>query len=331
VTGSVRAAVLHAHGDAPVVEDRAEPVGTGDAVVRVNAVPLTPLDLLCAGGTSYFGPPALPYVPGVQGVGEVVSHPTLAPGTRVWFPTDAGMQTGDGALATVVHRPAADLVDLGDHDVPATDVAAIGLSGVAAWLALEQRARLQEGEQVLVLGAGGVVGQVAVQAARLLGARRVLAAARSAGARSRAEAAGADAVVALTDGDSVDDVVARVSEAADGPVDVVIDPLAGVPGSAGVRVLAEHGRLVNLGSSAAPSLEVVSADLRSRSAAVLGYTNNAISVGQKAEALRTLLGHAAAGRLHVDHEVVPLDGVAAAWGRQAAGEAPVRIVVDLRG
>jgi hypothetical protein len=64
---------------------------------------------------------------------------------------------------------------------------------------------------------------------------------------------------------------------------------------------------------------------------VLGYTNNAISVGKKAEALRTLLGHAAAGRLHVDHEVVPLDGVAAAWGRQAAGEAPVRIVVDLRG
>jgi NADPH:quinone reductase-like Zn-dependent oxidoreductase len=137
--------------------------------------------------------------------------------------------------------------------------------------------------------------------------------------------------VALTDGDSVDDVVARVSEAADGPVDVVIDPLAGVPGSAGVRVLAEHGRLVNLGSSAAPSLEVVSADLRSRSAAVLGYTNNAISVGRKAEALRTLLGHASAGRLHVDHEVVPLGDVAAAWGRQAAGEAPVRIVVDLRG
>jgi NADPH:quinone reductase-like Zn-dependent oxidoreductase len=327
----VRAAVLHAHGGDPVVEDRADPVGTGDAVVRVTAVPLTPLDLLCAGGTSYFGPPPLPYVPGVQGVGEVVAHPTLQAGTRVWFPTDAGMQPGDGALATVVHRPAADLVDLGDHEVPATVVAAIGLSGVAAWIALAERAELQEGEQVLVLGAGGVVGQVAVQAARLLGARRVLAAARSAGARARAERAGADAVVALEDGDSVPDVVARVDEAADGPVDVVIDPLAGVPGSAGVRVLGEHGRLVNLGSSAAPSLEVVSADLRSRSAAVLGYTNNAISVGRKAEALRTLLGHASAGRLHVDHEVVPLGDVAAAWGRQAAGEAPVRIVVDLRG
>ncbi|RYU13356.1 zinc-binding dehydrogenase [Nocardioides iriomotensis] len=331
MTGPVRAAVLRAHGDAPAVEERADPVGTGDAVVRVTAVPLTPLDLLCAGGTSYFGPPALPYVPGVQGVGEVVAHPTLKPGSRVWFPTDAGMQPGDGALATTVHRPAADLVDLGDHDVPAEHVAAIGLSGVAAWLALAARAELQEGEQVLVLGAGGVVGQVGVQAARLLGARRVLAAARSAGARARARQAGADAVVALEDGDSVADVVARVREVADGPVDVVLDPLAGVPGSAGVRLLGEHGRLVNLGSSAAPGLEVVSADLRSRTAAVLGYTNNAVSVGQKAETLRTLLGHAAAGRLHVDHEVVPLDDVAAAWGRQAAGQAPVRIVVELRG
>ena len=331
MTGPVRAAVLHEHGGSPLVEERNKPVGDGEAAVRVSAVPLTPLDLLCAGGTSYFGPPPLPYVPGVQGVGEVVEHPTLAPGTPVWFPTEAGMSPGDGALATTVRRPAAELVDLGDHEVPATDVAAIGLSGVAAWLALTWRAELREGEQVLVLGAGGVVGQVAVQAARILGARRVVAAARSAGGRARAEHAGADAVVALEDGDEVLDVVARLSAVTDGPVDVVLDPLAGVAASAGVRLLGERGRLVNLGGSAAPSFEVMSADLRSRTASVLGYTNNAIPTEQKAEALRTLLEHAAAGRLRVEHEVVPLTEVGSAWARQAAGQAPVRIVVDLRG
>lgn len=329
MTEVVRAAVLRAHGESPAVEERSGPAGDGDALVRVDAVPLTPLDLLCAGGTSYFGPPELPYVPGVQGVGVVVEHPVLAAGTPVWFPTDAGMRPGDGALSTLARRPAADLVDLGGLDVPATHVAAIGLSGIAAWMALTWRAQLREGEQVLVLGAGGVVGQVAVQVARILGARRVVAAARSAAARDRATAAGADAVVGIEDGDTVPDLVARLTDAADGPVDVVLDPLAGAPGSAGARLLGEHGRLVNLGSSAAPSLEVVSADLRSRTASVLGYTNNAISVAQKAEALRALLTHVAEGRLRVTHEVVSLDAVADAWRRQATGEATGRLVVDL--
>ena len=328
---SVRAVVVEAHGRPPVVADRNHPAehGAGQCRVAVHAAPITPLDVLCAGGTSYFGAPPLPYVPGVQGVGEVVAHPRLEPGTRVWFPTSAGMAPGDGSMATEVLLPAGAVVALPSDTVADTEVAALGLSAVAAWLVLTWRAGLREGEQVLVLGAGGVVGQVAVQAARLLGARRVVAAARSEGARQRAVASGADVVVPLKDGDTAEALTARLAEALDGPLDVVVDPLCGVPATAAAALLGERGRLVNLGSSAGTTMAVDSAALRSRTASVLGYTNNGITNEQRDGALLDVLGHAAAGRIKVDHEVVPLDHVGDAWARQADGTATRRIVVDL--
>ena len=255
----MRAATITAHGRPPEVLDRPEPVaGDGELLVAVTAVPLTPLDLLCATGTSYFGPPALPYVPGVQAVGVVRAGPAHLLGSRVWFPTAAGMAPGDGGLAELaVGR--ADQAVLVEAAVPDTTVAALGLSAVAAWEVLEGRAGLRPGEQVLVLGAGGVVGQVAVQAARLLGARRVVAACRSASARERALACGADAVVDLRSDDDAGVLATRFREACEGGVDVVVDPLAGIPGSAAASALADGGRLVNLGSSAGSALEVDSA------------------------------------------------------------------------
>ena len=74
-------------------------------MVAVTVAPVVPLDLLCASGTSYFGEPALPYVPGVQGVGRVVRSPSLEAGTRVWFATSAGMAPGDGSLAETCAVP----------------------------------------------------------------------------------------------------------------------------------------------------------------------------------------------------------------------------------
>jgi NADPH:quinone reductase-like Zn-dependent oxidoreductase len=294
----------------------------------VHAAPITPLDVLCASGTSYFGAPALPYVPGVQGVGVVRESDVLATGTPVWFSTSAGMQPGDGSLASTCVVPDGDVVALAS-DVPPALVAALGLSAVAAWMALTWRGRLQEGEQVVVLGAGGVVGQVAVQVARLQGARRVVAACRSDVAVERARRAGADEVVRL-DTDDVDALAARFVAACDGPADLVLDPLFGAPAAAALRALGPHGRLVNLGSSAAPTAPIDSATLRSRSLQVLGYTNNELDAQQKADALSALLAHAAAGRLTADHELVPLADVGAAWDRQAAGTATSRLVVDLR-
>jgi NADPH:quinone reductase-like Zn-dependent oxidoreductase len=315
----MRAALLRAHGAPPEAATAERPErGAGSALVAVTAAPITPLDVYVATGTSYFGPPALPYVPGVQGVGTVVESEAHAAGTRVWFPTDAGTAPGDGSMAELCVVPDADAVPL-TADVPDAVVAALGLSAVAAWGSLTLAGQLRAGEQVLVLGAGGTVGQVAVQAARILGARRVVAAARSAGARRRAEAAGADAVVALEDGDDANGLAARLGAACDGGVDVVVDPLFGVPATAAARLLARNGRLVNFGGSAGEEATFRSSELRSRSAAVVGYTNTHVPLPVKAEILRTVLGHAAAGRIAVAFEAVPLDDVATAWAAQAAG------------
>ena len=99
----VTAALLTAYGRPPEpTPHRLREPGPGQVLIRVAAAPVAPLDLLCATGTSYFGPPALPYVPGVQGVGTVVRGGDLPAGTRVWFATDAGMRPGDGGLATAV-------------------------------------------------------------------------------------------------------------------------------------------------------------------------------------------------------------------------------------
>jgi NADPH:quinone reductase-like Zn-dependent oxidoreductase len=107
----VHAAVLHTLGRPTSYAEHADPQpGAGVSLVRVSAAPLVPLDLLCASGTSSFGPPALPYVPGVQGVGVVEQSDSLAVGTRVWFAASAGMAAGDGSLAELAAVTADDLV-----------------------------------------------------------------------------------------------------------------------------------------------------------------------------------------------------------------------------
>jgi NADPH:quinone reductase len=315
----MRAAEIRRPGTPPVVTDRPEPViAPGSALVEVHAAPVTPLDLLCASGTSYFGAPETPYVPGVQGVGT-------AGGRLVWFPTSAGMAPGDGSMAAFAAVPSDHLVELPDNADP-TAVAALGLSAVAAYMALTWRGELAAGEQVLILGAGGVVGQAAVQLARLLGARRVLAGARSPAAQERAEQAGADAVIAL-DTDDVAELTDRFIAAADGPVDLVLDPLFGPAAAAAARTLRGAGRLVNLGSSAAETCPIDSATLRGKSLRLLGYTNNELTPDQRAVAITTVAKHVARGELSVAHEAIPLDQAGSAWQRQANGDTTGRIVL----
>ena len=305
----MQAAVLEAPGAAPVVRDRPVPrPGPGEVLVAVRAAPIVPLDRLCASGTSYFGTPAMPYVPGVQGVGVVVDGEIPA-GTPVWFATSAGMAPGDGSMRARATAAENDVVALPPGADPAL-VAALGLSAVAAWMALTFRGGLVPGERVLVLGAGGVVGQAAVQLARSAGAGRVIAAARSAPARERALACGADLAVAL-DTDDVPQLAQRLG--ADGPVDLVVDPLFGVPAVAALHALGPHGRLVNLGSSAAETAPLDSATLRSRSLRVLGYTNNELTPAQRAGAVRHVVEEVLAGRLTVAHRRVPLADVAEEW------------------
>ncbi|MEV4657025.1 zinc-binding alcohol dehydrogenase family protein [Micromonospora sp. NPDC049301] len=320
----IRAALLTACGTPPTIVERPAPVpADGELAITVEAVPITPLDVLCATGTSYFGTPATPYVPGVQGVGR------LADGSPVWFGTSAGMRSGvDGSMATTVAVPGADVVAL-PPDVPLTLLAALGLSAVAAHAALTHAGDLTAGEQVIVLGAGGVVGQAAVQLALLGGARRVIAVARSASARARAEELGAAVAVPLLPEDDVASMAERLRDAAEGPVDLVLDPVFGVPAAAALRVLRPGGRLVNLGSAAGATAPIESAVLRSGSLRMIGYTNNGLSTDQRAASLAVVAEHAAGGRVTVDHEIVPFASVADAWSRQDTGTAAGRIVLAL--
>jgi NADPH:quinone reductase-like Zn-dependent oxidoreductase len=332
----MRAAVLHTPGQAPIFGEHPAPARAADqSLVRVTAAPVVPLDLLCASGTSYFGRPAVPYVPGVQGVGVVEVSESVRPGSRVWFTTSAGMAPGDGSLAELCAVANDDLVPL-DTDVPDPVVAALGLSAVAAWMALSWRGALQPGERVIVLGGGGAVGQVGIGAARALGAARVVAVARSEPAQQRARDAGADAVVPLGDlqgdlfGDDLDELASRLAEAAGGEVDVVLDPVFGPAATAAFRVLAEGGRLVNLGGASGDRAEFSSAVLRSRSASVLGYTNNSLTSRQRRDALTAVLRHASAGQVTMAYESQALTKVEDAWQRQAGGDTSPRLVLDMQ-
>ena len=318
----MRAAVLHTPGRPPTYGEHPSPTAaSGTTVVRVSAAPVVPLDLLCASGTSYFGVPATPYVPGGQGVGLVESSDAFETGSRVWFFATAGMKPGDGALAELCAVPDTDVVPI-SAGVPDGLAAAVGLSGIAAWMALSWRARVQSGERVLVLGCGGAVGQIGIGAARVLGASAVVALARP-GSVGRASAAGADVVVPL-EGD-VDDLTAALAE--HGPFDVVLDPVFGVASTVASRHLAERGRLVNLGGASSDQATYSSAVLRSRTASVLGYTNNGISADQRREAITAVLAHAEAGRVRLQHDVHPLADVEPVWSRIAAGEAQARTVL----
>jgi len=316
------AAVLRICGRPPALEKRPAPVpGAGEVPITVAAAPITPLDLLCATGASYFGVPATPYVPGVQGVGY------RDDGTPVWFATSAGMRPGDGSMAAAVSVPFVDVVPL-PRGVPLPLIAALGLSAVAAHSALTRAGGLTPGETVVVLGAGGVVGQAAIQLALLCGAGRVIAVARSVEALERAIRLGAEEAIQLLPDDDPITLADRL-RVASGPADLVLDPVFGVPAAAALRVLRPGGRLVNLGSSAAPTAPIDSATLRGGSLRVLGYTNNALSVAQRAESLTEVASLAAAGRLTVAHELVPFADVAEAWERQTAGDTNGRIVLVL--
>ena len=209
-----------------------------------------------------------------------------------------------------------ELVDLPEGLDPALAVC-FGIAGLAGWLSLEYRAHLAEGETALILGATGPVGLIAVQAARLLGAGRVVAAARNADRLRRAEELGADATVVL--GSSGDDAGAMAEACGGEGPDVVVDPLWGEPGVAALQAAARHARIVQMGQSAAAEATVASATIRGKGLSILGFTNFQVDVETRAAAYRRMAEHAAAGELTCDVEKIPLDEIARAWELQASG------------
>ena len=298
----MRAAILREHGTVPEVAEHPDP--TGPDVVQVLAAGMNPVDIRIATGTFGLERHEPPYVAGKEGVGR------REDGSLVYFEYSV---KPFGAFAERTQLRPGDGYPVPDGLDPAVAVC-LGVSGLAAWLGLEWRGRLTAGETVLVLGASGVVGQIAVQAAKLLGAGRVVAAARNPEWLERTRGLGADATVSLAgDGDHA----AGLNEAAgDGGYDVVLDPLWGAPAVAAIGAMAPFGRLVALGQAAGAEATIASASVRGKPVDILGYTNYTAGEERKAAAFAALAEHAAAGRITLEIERHGLDDVPRVWERQ---------------
>jgi len=305
----MKAAVLEEIGKPPVYGDFDEPQrAKGQSLIEVSAAPLNPVDLWISSGKHHAGAPPVPSVVGREAAGTVIESDTIESGTRVYAPV------GSAAMAERLVAPDDELVELPDGVEDAL-AASFGVAGLAAWLGLGFRGNLQHGETVLVLGATGAVGIIAVQGAKLLGAGRVVAAGRSEEGLERARRLGADATVRLdADGDLADAFI----EACDGRLDLTIDPVWGEPAAAAVRASSFQARLVQIGQSASPDATLSSGAVRGKALSILGHTSPGVPAEVRRDAYEQMLRHAAAGELTVDYELLPLAQVAEAWERQAA-------------
>jgi NADPH:quinone reductase len=311
----VRAALIRTVGGLPGEGTVPEPAGEA---IDVLAAPINPIDLAVSRGVLATGHPELPYVPGCEAVGRTAN------GRTVWLFGGSLGRTSDGALAERAAVGDSYSVDVPDG-ADAALAAGLGIAGLAGWLPFAWRAPLNGGEDVLVLGATGSVGLVAVQTAKLLGAARVVAAGRSAAGLQRAADHGADETLPLNE---PGDLVRAFKEAFDGGgPSYVFDPLWGEPGAAAVLASAPKATIVNLGQSAGATAALSSEAVRFKSLTILGMSVYAVPPDVLAKQYRRLVAHAIAGDIRLDVETVPLDSVTDAWRRQAEGAGAKLVVV----
>ena len=317
----MNAAVVRAYDAPPSYTTFEEPVaGEGEVLVTVTAAGLHPIVKALANGTHYGSTGVLPFVPGVDGVGR------LQDGKRVFFGV-ARPPFGSFAEKTVTR--AATYVPLPDG---LSDEAAAGLAnpGMSSWAALTARAKFVAGESVLILGATGSAGQLAVQIAKRMGARRVIAAGRNPEALAKAKDLGADVTISLEMGR--DELVAafRKEIAGDG-VDVVLDYLWGGPAEAVLAAIAQKGlshsapriRFVQIGSSAGSTISLDGATLRSSGLELLGSGFGSVSMSQLFAAVTEMFQEAATKPFVNEVKTVALGDVEALWASRESG---VRLV-----
>ncbi len=197
----MNAAVVRSYDVPPSYTTFEDPIaGERELLVTVTAAGLHPIVKSLANGTHYGSTGVFPFVPGVDGVGR------LEDGRRVYFGV---VRPPFGTFAEQTVTGAAMCVGLPDG-LP--DEAAAGLAnpGMSSWAALTTRAKFAAGESVLILGATGSAGRLAVQIAKRMGARRVVAAGRNPEALEKLKALGADETISLELGR--DELVACVSE-----------------------------------------------------------------------------------------------------------------------
>jgi NADPH:quinone reductase-like Zn-dependent oxidoreductase len=309
----MQAAVVKAPGEAPKYQSFPEPeVQEGETLVRVVAAGLHPVVKAIASGAHYSASKNGPSIPGIDGVG------LLGDGRRVYF---GFIRKPWGTMAERAAMPSTKFIPVPDALDNAT-AAAIANPGMSAWMTLKERAAIATGETVLILGATGVAGQLAIQAARLLGAKRVIAAGRNVDALAGADV---DAIVPLAE---PEDAVreAFTEHAADG-IDVVVDYLWGRPAELLLEALAKgfkaesthKTRWVEVGSSAGATITLPGATLRSIDLTLLGSGFGSAPLERILATIPTLFAMAANGSLKIAVEPVPLAQVSEAWNRIEKG------------
>jgi NADPH:quinone reductase-like Zn-dependent oxidoreductase len=316
----MKAAVVNSPGEMPKFQEFAEPtVQDGEVLVHVRAAGLHPVVKAIASGAHYAASGTDPMIPGVDGVG------TLDDGTRVYF---GGARKPWGTMAELAAVPRSMCIPLPDGIDDAT-AAAIANPGMSAWVSMKFRGGLEAGERVLILGATGVAGQLAIQVARELGAKRVIAAGRNVDALRNANV---DGVIDLTRPEA-ELREALVAEAVAG-IDVVIDYLWGRPTELLLDALASgfhmdsthRTRLVEVGQSAGPTITLPASILRSIDLTILGSGFGSASMDEIFAAIPRLFALAASGTIKMDVVPVPLSQVESAWSRSDKGR---RIVFTL--
>jgi NADPH:quinone reductase-like Zn-dependent oxidoreductase len=316
----MRAAVVTSFDQPPTCRDVPDAVArTADqVVVDVLAAGLHPRVRSQADGSHYTSTDQLPRVPGIDGVGR---GPDGA--LRYFVMPDAV----DGSMA---ERAVVDLrasVVLPDGTDPVRVAAAMN-PAMSAWVALRRRIDLRPGAAVLVLGATGNAGRLAVQVAKHLGAGRVVGAGRRADRLADLPGLGADAVVPL--GGGAPEVVRRLSaEARD--VDVVLDYLWGQPAADALTTIVtdrtDRGTpltWVQIGAVAGATSAIPSAALRAARLQIVGSGQGSVPTGDYLAELPELAGEIMRGSFRVDAVPVPLAEVARAWG--AGGDGRLVIV-----
>jgi NADPH:quinone reductase-like Zn-dependent oxidoreductase len=318
---SMHAALVRAFDHPPRYEtyEIPEPAGRDEVLVDVLAVGLHPRVRTGAAGRHYTSTGVLPMIPGIDGVGQ------LPDGQSVYFvvPDDSWGSMADKAFVDVRRTiPLPDNVDV-------TKLAAAMNPAMSAWVALRRRVPLQPGQSVLVLGATGNAGGLAVQVAKRLGAARVVGAGRNPERLAELSAIGADEVVALVDDPAI--TCERLAMAA-AEVDIVIDYLWGEPASIAMMALlkgrSDRSRAldwVEVGAMAGPTIELPSVALRSANVRLQGNGQGAVSSQAYLAELPSLVEEIDAGTIEVTARPVPLANVEATW---SAPEVPgVRTVL----
>ncbi len=302
---TMNAAVVTAFGDPPHYEQMAVPEPTDDreVVVDVVAVGLHPRTRSGAAGTHYSSSRTLPMVPGIDAVGR------RPDGKLIYFVAhdDVVGTMADKALAE--SRRSIELPD----DVDAVKVAAAMNPAMSSWVALRRKVPLAPGQSVLVLGATGNAGAMAVQVAKRLGAGTVIGVGRDRARLEALPAIGADRVVALEDGD-------EALGAAAAEVDLVLDYLWGEPAARAIvamlTVRSDRSRSVDwiqIGSVAGPTIELPSVALRSANLRVQGVGQGSVSGPAYLAELPSLVDEICSGALRLDTRTESLAEVESVW------------------